>query len=209
VYDRAPISTIDSALTKFAKGTLFVTQLDARATESTLLQLFRPFGTVTEWKYFWNKDHTDASFGTPRGSALVTMATPAEAQRARLALNGKRVGSQCIVVRPSIRRVEVPQNAVVEPTPLSDTARRNHITMLRSKLNAMRGITPGDVVDSDTTAAATTTTTADVPSDASGEAQAATKRKLADGVNNSDDADNPKEKKARSTSTATTGDEGQ
>lgn len=187
-----------------------MTQLDARATESTLLQLFRPFGTVTEWKYFWNKDHTDASFGTPRGSALVTMATPAEAQRARLALNGKRVGSQCIVVRPSIRRVEVPQNALVEPTPLSDTARRNHITMLRSKLNAMRGITPA--VDSDTTAAATTTTTtADAPSDASDEAQAATKRKLADGANNSDDADNPKEKKARSTSTVTTttGDEGQ
>jgi RNA recognition motif-containing protein len=194
-------------------GQLFVSHLDPRATESTLLQLFRPFGTVTEWKYFWNKDVSDASFGTPRGIALVTMATPDEAQRARLALNGRLVGSQQISVRSSVQRVEIPQNAVVAPVQLSDNARRNHISMLRSKLNAMRGgtaagaqvgVSSGDAAA--TEAAATTTTTAESTGEVS---TSATKRKRDDdddnnnntidnnkNTDNNDNSSNNKEKRA-------------
>jgi RNA recognition motif-containing protein len=164
-----------------------VSGLDPRATEATLLQLFRPFGTVTDWKYFWNRDQSQTTFGTPRGLALVTMRTPDEARRAREALHGKLVGSQRISVRPSIQRVELDANGVVAVPQLTVAARRDHISMLKSKLNAMKSgaatsanVTSANVTAADANATAATTAAESSASSASAASSTATKRKIVD-----------------------------
>ena len=76
--------------------TLFVGNLDLRATEHTVLQLFKPFGKVKDLDF---KFHTGgARRGEPKGFCFVEMATAAAARAAKGEMNGVTIGRRRVVV---------------------------------------------------------------------------------------------------------------
>jgi cold-inducible RNA-binding protein len=81
---------------------LFVGNLSFDTTENDLQDAFAEFGQVTETNLMM-----DRMTNRPRGFAFVTMSSPAEAQRAIEALNGKEMGGRALTVniaRPPEKR---------------------------------------------------------------------------------------------------------
>ena len=72
---------------------LYVGNLAYTTCESDLHGMFAPHGAVSEVHL-----PTEHGSGRPRGFAFVTMATPAAAQAAILALNGTAVGQRTLTV---------------------------------------------------------------------------------------------------------------
>jgi cold-inducible RNA-binding protein len=72
---------------------LYVGNLAATTTESELQGLFSPHGNVAEVNL-----PVKGESGRPPGLGIVTMATPAGARAAILALNGKEVGARALAV---------------------------------------------------------------------------------------------------------------
>ncbi len=79
--------------------TLHVGNVADSVTDQQLRDLFAPSGSVLDARVM-----TDKATGTPRGFALVTMATPEDSQGAVRALNGSQVAGQTLSVRPAITR---------------------------------------------------------------------------------------------------------
>ena len=84
--------------------TLFVGNLDLRATEHTVLQLFKPFGKVKDLDFKFHRGGTRR--GEPKGYCFVEMATAAGARAAKEELNGVAVGRRPVVVIPSVTLLE-------------------------------------------------------------------------------------------------------
>jgi cold-inducible RNA-binding protein len=72
---------------------LFVGNLSFNATQSSLEQLFAKHGSVLEATVVM-----DRVTGRPRGFGFVTMSTPAEAEAAMTALNGKDLDGRALSV---------------------------------------------------------------------------------------------------------------
>src|SRR6516165_8487383 len=82
---------------------LFVGNLDFNVSENDLQDAFAAHGTVVEANLV-----TDRTTGRPRGFAFVTMSSPAEAQKAIDALNGKELGGRALNVNVARPREERP-----------------------------------------------------------------------------------------------------
>lgn len=79
--------------------TLHVGNVADSVTDQQLRDLFSPSGAVLDARVM-----TDKATGAHRGFALVTLATPEDAQGAVRALNGSSVAGQRLSVRPAIPR---------------------------------------------------------------------------------------------------------
>ena len=80
---------------------LFVGNLSFNTTENDLQDAFAAYGTVTESNLMM-----DRTTGRPRGFAFVTMSTPAEAEGAISALNGKEMDGRALTVNIAKPREE-------------------------------------------------------------------------------------------------------
>jgi RNA recognition motif-containing protein len=72
---------------------IFVGNLDYGASESSVRELFEPYGAVDSVRIM-----TDRETGRSRGFGFVEMPNDSEAQNAMSALNGKSVGGRALVV---------------------------------------------------------------------------------------------------------------
>jgi cold-inducible RNA-binding protein len=70
---------------------IFVGNLDFAATESSIRELFEPYGTVERVNVI-----TDRDTGRSRGFAFVEMTNSSEADRAIAALNGAALGGRAL-----------------------------------------------------------------------------------------------------------------
>jgi len=80
---------------------LFVGNLSFNTTENDLNDAFAAHGTVTETNLMMDRET-----GRPRGFGFITMSTPAEAQAAIDALNGKELGGRALTVNIAKPREE-------------------------------------------------------------------------------------------------------
>ena len=80
---------------------LFVGNLSFNITENDLQDAFAAHGTVTETNLMM-----DRTTGKPRGFALITMATPEEAQKAIASLNGSELDGRTLTVNVAKPREE-------------------------------------------------------------------------------------------------------
>ena len=80
---------------------LFVGNLSFDITENDLQDAFAAHGTVTETNLMM-----DRTTNRPRGFGFVTMSTPAEAQKAIDALNGKELAGRALTVNVAKPREE-------------------------------------------------------------------------------------------------------
>src|SRR6266581_368485 len=80
---------------------LFVGNLSFDLTENDLQDAFAAHGTVVETNLMM-----DRATGRPRGFGFVTMSTPAEAQKAIDALNGKELSGRALTVNLARPREE-------------------------------------------------------------------------------------------------------
>jgi cold-inducible RNA-binding protein len=80
---------------------LFVGNLSFDLTENDLQDAFAAHGTVVEANLMM-----DRATGRPRGFGFVTMSTPAEAQKAIDALNGKQLSGRALTVNLARPREE-------------------------------------------------------------------------------------------------------
>ncbi len=72
---------------------IYVGNLDFKATEESVRSLFQPYGAIEGVRLA-----TDRETGRPRGFAFVEMTDPAEADRAIEALNGTDLGGRSLNV---------------------------------------------------------------------------------------------------------------
>ena len=82
---------------------LFVGNLSFNTTENDLQDAFAAHGTVVEANLMM-----DRMSGRPRGFGFVTMSSPAEAQAAIAALNGKEMDGRALTVNEAKPREERP-----------------------------------------------------------------------------------------------------
>ena len=82
---------------------LFVGNLSFNTTENDLQDAFAAHGTVVEANLMM-----DRMSGRPRGFGFVTMSSPAEAQAAIAALNGKELDGRALTVNEARPREERP-----------------------------------------------------------------------------------------------------
>jgi cold-inducible RNA-binding protein len=82
---------------------LFVGNLSFNTTENDLQDAFAAHGTVLETNLMM-----DRATGRPRGFGFVTMSSPAEAQKAIDALNGKDLDGRALTVNVAKPREERP-----------------------------------------------------------------------------------------------------
>jgi cold-inducible RNA-binding protein len=82
---------------------LFVGNLSFNTTENDLQDAFAAHGTVVEANLMM-----DRMSGRPRGFGFVTMSSPAEAQAAIAALNGKELDGRALTVNEAKPREERP-----------------------------------------------------------------------------------------------------
>ena len=82
---------------------LFVGNLSFNVTENDLNDAFAAFGTVTETNLMM-----DRTTGRPRGFGFVTMASPAEAEKAIEAMNGKELDGRALTVNVARPREDRP-----------------------------------------------------------------------------------------------------
>ena len=82
---------------------LFVGNLSFDLTENDLQDAFAAHGTVVETNLMMDRET-----GRPRGFGFVTMSTPAEAQKAIDALNGKELSGRALTVNLARPREERP-----------------------------------------------------------------------------------------------------
>src|SRR5258708_11791788 len=80
---------------------LFVGNLSFDLTENDLQDAFAAHGTVVETNLMMDRET-----GRPRGFGFVTMSTPAEAQKAIDALNGKELSGRALTVNLARPREE-------------------------------------------------------------------------------------------------------
>ena len=80
---------------------LFVGNLSFNTTENDLQDLFAAHGTVVETNLMMDRDS-----GRPRGFGFVSMSTPAEAEAAIQALNGKSIDGRALTVNVAKPREE-------------------------------------------------------------------------------------------------------
>ena len=85
---------------------IFVGNLDFRATEDALRELFAEHGPVDQVSIV-----KDGYSGQPRGFAFVEMANPADADKAIAALNGAQLGGRTLNVNEARPRPERVQRA--------------------------------------------------------------------------------------------------
>jgi RNA recognition motif-containing protein len=82
---------------------LFVGNLSFNITENDLNDAFAAFGTVTETNLMM-----DRTTGRPRGFGFVTMSSPAEAEKAIEAMNGKEMDGRALTVNIARPREDRP-----------------------------------------------------------------------------------------------------
>jgi RNA recognition motif-containing protein len=82
---------------------LFVGNLSFNVTENDLNDAFAAFGTVTETNLMM-----DRTTGRPRGFGFVTMSSPAEAEKAIEAMNGKEMDGRALTVNVARPREDRP-----------------------------------------------------------------------------------------------------
>ena len=82
---------------------LLVGNLSFNFTENDLNDAFAAFGTVTETNLMM-----DRTTGRPRGFGFVTMASPAEAEKAIEAMNGKEMDGRALTVNVARPREDRP-----------------------------------------------------------------------------------------------------
>ena len=82
---------------------LFVGNISFNTTENDLHDAFAAHGTVTEANLMM-----DRTTGRPRGFGFVTMASPAEAEKAIEAMNGKELDGRALTVNVARPREERP-----------------------------------------------------------------------------------------------------
>lgn len=75
---------------------LFVSNISQAVSEFNLLRLFSPFGSISKLDFLFHLNGPQK--GRPRGFAFIEFATEAQATKARLLTNGKRVDGRTIVV---------------------------------------------------------------------------------------------------------------
>jgi cold-inducible RNA-binding protein len=80
---------------------LFVGNLSFDLTENDLQDAFAAHGTVVEANLMMDRET-----GRPRGFGFITMSTPAEAQKAMDALNGKELSGRALTVNLARPREE-------------------------------------------------------------------------------------------------------
>jgi cold-inducible RNA-binding protein len=80
---------------------LFVGNLSFNTTENDLNDAFSAHGTVTETNLMMDRET-----GRPRGFGFITMSSPAEAQAAIEAMNGKEFGGRALTVNVAKPREE-------------------------------------------------------------------------------------------------------
>jgi RNA recognition motif-containing protein len=80
---------------------LFVGNLSFNTTENDLSDAFGAHGTVTETNLLMDRET-----GRPRGFGFITMSSPAEAQKAIEAMNGKDMDGRALTVNVAKPREE-------------------------------------------------------------------------------------------------------
>ena len=80
---------------------LFVGNISFNTTENDLQDAFAAHGTVTETNLMMDRET-----GRPRGFGFITMSSPAEAQAAIEAMNGKEFGGRALTVNVAKPREE-------------------------------------------------------------------------------------------------------
>jgi cold-inducible RNA-binding protein len=86
---------------KMSNNKLFVGNLSFNTTENDLQDTFAAHGTVLEANLMMDRES-----GRPRGFGFVTMSTPAEAEAAINALNGKSIDGRALTVNVAKPREE-------------------------------------------------------------------------------------------------------
>ncbi|KAK3157003.1 hypothetical protein QOZ80_2AG0114920 [Eleusine coracana subsp. coracana] len=88
---------------------LYVGNLDFAISESDVIKMFSPFGTITAEDFLW---HTRGpKRGEPRGYAFVQYTTKEEAQLAKEKMNGKLVRGRPIVVHLASDKCSLESNS--------------------------------------------------------------------------------------------------
>lgn len=76
---------------------LYIGNLDVRVTQYIILKLFKPFGRIVREEFMWH--NSGARRGEPKGFCFVEYSTREEAERAKEAMNKKRISGREISVR--------------------------------------------------------------------------------------------------------------
>ena len=123
---------------------LWVGNLDSKLTEYQLLKILEKFGEVSSFDFLYTITETGKRH--PRGYAFVTYTSAASAGAATKALNGVKVMSREVVVRPANPKTD-PVKTIARPIPpalragtgdkLSDDQKALKIKALEAKLAKM------------------------------------------------------------------------
>ena len=97
------ITTVSRTVKHHMSNKLFVGNLSFNVTENDLNDAFAAFGTVTETNLMM-----DRTTGRPRGFGFVTMSSPAEAEKAIEAMNGKEMDGRALTVKIARPREDRP-----------------------------------------------------------------------------------------------------
>ena len=96
-------TTVSRTVKHHMSNKLFVGNLSFNVTENDLNDAFAAFGTVTETNLMM-----DRTTGRPRGFGFVTMSSPAEAEKAIEAMNGKEMDGRALTVNIARPREDRP-----------------------------------------------------------------------------------------------------
>ena len=94
-------STSSSSTSSSLKSTVWIGNIDSKATEAQILKLVKPHGKVVKFDFIYSHVTDTSSERIPRGYAFVTYDNYVSADKATRALNGVQVLSKCLKVQIS------------------------------------------------------------------------------------------------------------